>query len=122
VSPVNTTEPTTLTLDYTGESIIGSGELAAKTFGTWLPAPVEPVLHVTDRGSTWVHMPLRPRLARHQIALDAVKTAIDTALIPFAHTQTAPHWRQVQDIALDKHGIRLTRAETNAALIEAMNR
>jgi hypothetical protein len=114
-------ETETLPLDYTGESIIGSGEIAAKTFATWLPAPIESVLHVSGQGSTWVHTPLRPRLTRHQIAVDAVKTALANATIPFAHTQTAPHWRQVHSIAMVKHGIELTRDEIHNALIEAMD-
>jgi hypothetical protein len=109
-------------LEYAGESIVGSGDLAAKTFATWLPAPIESVRRIEGDLTVWVHKPLRPRLTRHEIAVDAVRIAIDTALIPFAHTQTAPHWRQVQDIALDKHGIRLTRDETNAALMEATAR
>lgn len=107
-------------LSYTGASILGSGEIAAKTFATWLPAPVESVRHTEGDVTMWVHKPLRPRLTRHEIAVDAVKTAINTAIIPFAHTQTAPHHRQVQDIALDKHGVALTRGEVHDALIEAM--
>lgn len=117
---MNAAETATLPLDYTGESILGNGEIAQKTFATWLPAPIESVRRVSAQGTTWVHQPLRSRLTRHQIAVDAVKTALANATIPFEHTQTAPHWRQVHSIAMVKYGIELTQGEIRDALIEAM--
>lgn len=102
-------------LAYAGPSILGTGEIAAKTFGTWLPAPVESV----KRGGVWVHRPLTPRTDRRQIALAAVRQALTETTIPHAYTRTAPHPRHVYDIGLAS-GVALTRDEINAALIEAM--
>lgn len=60
---MNAISDDTQMLAYAGASILGSGELAAKTFATWLPAPVESVL----RGGVWVHRALEPRLPQHQV-------------------------------------------------------
>lgn len=57
---------------------------------------------------------------RSKVAANAVRTAVNSALVPFEHTQTAPHWRQVQGIARNRDGVELTRGEIHAALIEAM--
>jgi hypothetical protein len=56
---------------------------------------------------------------RHEIAVQAVRTAIDTATIPYGHTRTAPHQRQVYDIALAA-GVELTRDEIHTALCQEM--
>jgi hypothetical protein len=106
-------------LDYAGPTILGNSQLAAKTFASWLPAPVESVLYVAGRSRTWVHHELAPRLTREQIAVNAVRAALAEATVPFGHTRTAPHPRQVYDIALAA-GVELTRDEINTALCEVM--
>ncbi len=107
-------------LSHTGQSILGSGELAAKTFATWLPNPVESVLHVSPLGRTWVHQEVAPRVTRHQIAVRAVRKAINDAPVPFKYTQTAPHRRQIRDLALADAGIELAADEIHRALVEVM--
>lgn len=58
-------------------------------------------------------------MTRSQIAAQAVRAALGSATVPFGHTRTAPHPRQVYDIGLTL-GVELDRDEIHAALCQEM--
>lgn len=109
-------ETVTLPLDYTRTVFLGNSDIAVKHFATSLPDPIESVLHIEGEHRTWVHRPLKPRPTRRRIAIQAVRDALETAVIPFGHMHTAPHPRHVQALAYSTCGIRLTDEEIQDAL------
>lgn len=104
-------------LQYTGAVILGSGEVAAKTFATWLPAPVESIRHTNGPATTWVHHQLAHRPATRANAVqDAVRAALKDTTVPHQYTQTRPNDRAIRDVAIREYGINPSSSEIEAAL------
>lgn len=61
-----------------------------------------------------------PGVDRVHVARQAVRKAIGYAVIPHHHMQTAPHPREIRDIALADAGIELTPQEVHAATMAVM--
>lgn len=102
-------------------TVLGTGELAEKTVGHWLGnGAVESVRHQQGTAVTWSHRLLAPRLTREQAAVEAVRTAMTETMVPHAYTQTVPHPRHVQAVAMRDHCLDLTREEIYAATVEVM--
>lgn len=117
MSTYTTTVTIPLTIDAPDhETAVKLAELAAANAA----AGATEHLEVTADGPRLTPFARVHTVDRGNAARLAVRTAIHDAVIPFGHTQTAPHWRHVQDIARNRDGVILTRDEIQAAISEAM--